>query len=77
MVCGNSQEDDLDTGLLNIEEEIEDMRYYVYTYSKATHKTVAVLESGLTREDAESFCEAWGWNYDDGERSYWLDYDFE
>lgn len=53
------------------------MRYYVYTYSKATHKTVAVLESGLTREDAESFCEAWGWNYDDGERSYWLDYDFE
>lgn len=53
----------------------EEMTYYVYTYSKVTNKTVKILATGLTEEEAENFCESWGWNYDDGERSYWLSYD--
>ncbi len=51
------------------------MTYYVYTYSKVTNRTVKILATGLTEEEAENFCESWGWNYDDGERSYWLSYD--
>lgn len=26
-------------------------------------------------EEAESICEAWGWNYDDGKQSYWMGYE--
>lgn len=41
---------------------------------KGTEQT-KVLESNLTEEQAESFCESWGWSYDDGHNSYWLGYE--
>ncbi len=53
------------------------MTYYVYAYNKLTYKTEEILATGLTEEEAEELCESWGWNYDDGEHSYWLSYDYD
>ena len=38
-------------------------------------KEETVLIDDITEQEAESFCEAWGWNYDDGYKSYWLGLD--
>lgn len=37
-------------------------------------KTLGTYYNG---EDAEKFCEMWGWSYDDGRCSYWLDVEKE
>lgn len=57
-----------------INEEIENMEYEVIMINKVTGHVQDILQTGITEEAAENICEAWGWNYDDGKRSYWLDY---
>jgi hypothetical protein len=42
----------------------------------ATRKTDGkekVLQTVSSKDRAESYCECWGWNYDDGQDTYWLD----
>lgn len=52
--------------------------YRVYTVSKSPHYRVDTIATGLTEEQAESFCESWGWNYcDEQGRSFWIDYELE
>lgn len=53
------------------------MSYRVFTINKVTAQRVEVISEGLTEEQALKECEEWGWNYDDGHRSYWLDYEEE
>ena len=53
------------------------MRYRVFTINKVTGRQEAVLQKTMTEEAAENICEAWGWSYDDGERSFWIDYEEE
>lgn len=37
-------------------------------------KEERVLEDNLTEKQAESFCEAWGWNFvDENNFSWWLE----
>lgn len=43
---------------------------------KGTNEEI-VLEHGVSEEYAERFCEMWGWSYDDGKYSYWLNYEEE
>lgn len=45
--------------------------YSVMAISKITSEEVRPIEENLSYEDAHTFCEQWGWNYDDGEESYW------
>lgn len=33
------------------------------------------LETVPTQEQAENFCECWGWSYDDGRKTYYLGYE--
>ena len=33
-----------------------------------------LIDTCETENEAESFCESWGWNYDDGSNSYYLYY---
>lgn len=51
--------------------------YRVYTSSKTTGMRVEVLETGLTESQAQAMVESWGWSYDDGHHSYWMDYEVE
>lgn len=51
--------------------------YKVYTINKITGYREDIIETGLTESEAESYCESWGWNYDDGHRSFWIDYEVE
>lgn len=44
----------------------------VIAIDKQTHERI-VLEDDLTEAQAERFCEMWGWSYDDGKKSYWLE----
>ena len=38
-------------------------------------KVRTVLQKGLSESEAESICEAWGWNYiDENGKSFWLEY---
>ena len=53
------------------------MRYRIFTINKVTGQHEAVLGNTMTEEAAENFCEAWGWTYDDGKRSFWLDFEEE
>lgn len=45
--------------------------WFVIGTEKRTGKSY-LLESCMLERDAESFCESWGWSYDDGKKSYWL-----
>ena len=47
--------------------------WHVITTDKKTGEET-VIETFTTEEKAERFCEMWGWNYDDGVKSYWLGY---
>ena len=38
---------------------------------RRTGEEITVL-SGVTDQEAECFCEQWGWIYDDGKDSFWL-----
>lgn len=51
--------------------------YRVYTSSKTTGMRVEVLCEGLTESEAQAYVESWGWSYDDGHRSFWMDYEVE
>jgi hypothetical protein len=53
------------------------MRYRIITINKVTGQQEAVLQNAMTEEAAENFCEGWGWIYDDGEHSFWMDYEEE
>lgn len=46
-------------------------KYNIITIDKAT-KEETVLHANMSEKEAESFCDAWGWVYDDGKKSYWL-----
>ena len=49
--------------------------YQVFIINKSTGQEVKVIESGLTKSQAESICEQWGWNYsDENGISFWMDY---
>lgn len=37
-------------------------------------KHTLILDRVSTEQQAIKFCEQWGWSYDDGQQSYWLDY---
>ena len=51
------------------------MRYKIIATRKANKKEKLVLATNVTEKVAENFCESWGWSYDDGKKSYWLDYE--
>ena len=48
--------------------------YRVIGISKATREE-KIIKDNITKEEAEKFCELWGWSYDDGEHSYYLGYE--
>lgn len=48
--------------------------YKIVITNKAT-KEESVFGVYRSKDDAESICEAWGWNYDDGKQSYWMGYE--
>lgn len=51
--------------------------YRVVLVDKPTGSRI-VYQSGMTEAQAESVCEAWGWNYiDDDGKSYWIEYEEE
>ena len=45
----------------------------VVIINKITREVEGVYADRLTPEKAEDICAMWGWNYDDGHRSFWLD----
>lgn len=47
----------------------------IFVYGR-NHRTGAesIIEAFQTVEQAESFCESWGWMYDDGKDSYTLSF---
>ena len=47
-------------------------RYCVIGTAKASRQEVVIL-SDATEEEALRECEQWGWSYDDGEKSYWIE----
>lgn len=50
--------------------------FRVYTVNKCTKQRVEIIDEGLTERQAESICEAWGWNYcDEYGKSYWIEYE--
>ena len=52
-------------------------KYCVMATDKQT-KEKTLLERDMTREQAEQFCEMWGWNYcDEWGKSYWLSFEFQ
>lgn len=48
-------------------------KYNVLITDKETGE-VSVLKTVDTEAEATRECEGWGWNYDDGEKSYWMGY---
>jgi len=35
-------------------------------------KCEIILGTFYSKEEAEQFCEQWGWNFDDGVNNYWM-----
>ena len=52
-------------------EEITD-RFQVIGRNKNKCKNDTLIEYFNTEEQAEKFCEAWGWSYSDDTGDYWL-----
>lgn len=52
--------------------------FRVFSINKSNRQRVDVIASELTEQEAENFCEAWGWNYsnENGE-SFYIDYEEE
>ena len=46
----------------------------VFGVEKET-KCRVVLGTFYSKEEAEQFCERWGWSFDDGVHSYWMELD--
>lgn len=43
---------------------------------KTNKSNIVIIIDNLTEQQAERFCEAWGWSYtDENNISYWLDYE--
>lgn len=56
---------------------MSEQKYRVLLVDKQSGE-YTVYQSGLTEKEAESICEAWGWNYiDENGKSYWMEYDYE
>lgn len=55
-------------------EELGIKNYRIIGTSKATREE-KIIKDNMTKEEAEKFCELWGWSYDDGEHSYYLGYE--
>lgn len=49
--------------------------YRVIGIKKTNKAEIKTIVENLSEHQAENFCEAWGWTYDDGQHSYWLDYE--
>lgn len=60
-------DDMLKTGILS---DISD-KVLVYGKNKNTGK-ISVIEICDSPQDAEKFCESWGWMYDDGREDYYM-----
>lgn len=48
--------------------------FKVYAIDKRTRQRAKLVYDATTKDAAVKFCESWGWNYDDGHKSYWLEY---
>ena len=46
--------------------------YRVIATKKSLPAETLVVFGPTTEDNAERFCEQWGWSYDDGRHSYWL-----
>ena len=56
---------------------MNEKKYRVLLVDKQNGEST-VYQSGLTEKEAESICEAWGWNFiDENGKSFWLEYDYE
>lgn len=62
--------------LREFKKDVENTWYVVYGTLKGTEES-KVIQSFRQRWKAEKMCEEWGWNYDDGQRSYWMSYEEE
>ena len=60
-------DDMLKTGILS---DISD-KVLVYGKNKNTGK-ISVIEICDNQQDAERFCESWGWSFDDGREDYYM-----
>lgn len=60
-------DDMLKTGILS---DISD-KVLVYGKNKNTGK-ISVIEICDNQQDAERFCESWGWSFDDGKEDYYM-----
>ena len=49
------------------------MAVNLYAINKITNQREKLVYKGKNEEDAEIFCEQWGWKYDDGYKSFWLE----
>ena len=47
--------------------------YNVIGTEKGTNNTI-IIEPNMTEAQAMKMCESWGWMYDDGAKSYYMDY---
>lgn len=47
-------------------------KYKVILINKATREESLYCTCN-TEAEAEHYCEEWGWSYDDGYHSYWMD----
>lgn len=47
-------------------------KYCVMAIKKGDRSVAVEVLSDVSIEKAQQFCEEWGWSYDDGKASYWL-----
>lgn len=47
-------------------------KYCVMAVKKGDSTVTVEVLSDVSVEKAQQFCEEWGWSYDDGKASYWL-----
>lgn len=48
--------------------------FIVTLTNKATHEE-SIFATFTDGEKASKMCEEWGWTYDDGKQSYWMNYE--
>lgn len=51
-------------------------KYKVILINKVTREKL-IYCTCYTEREAEKCCEEWGWSYDDGHHSYWMDIEEE
>lgn len=51
----------------------DDVNLFRVVATRKTDKSITTnILVSVSKEQAEKYCEQWGWSYDDGEHSYWL-----